>query len=378
MSRISKGARLVLDKSRRRWVIQDGQTRRGTRCHERDRATAERKLAEYIIGKRDPAQEVESTRDPNQAEIADVLHMEMKRITTLDDMPNHRKRELVAVCERVGNWFGKRYIRFVGELSGKIQRLYIAERGAPSAATRDLKILAAAINRNVTEEMGGAQTKFRPAVKANSDPRERWLTRDEAAKMIWAAWRARKGVKNPGSLGRHTSRHIARFILVGVYTGSRKGDICGAALMPTVGRGYIDIERGIFRRKPENKKATSKQQPTVPIPPKLLAHLRRWKRLGISKNAVVEFNGKPVSEIRAGFKSVVEMAGLATDVKKDKVIPHSLRHTAITWYLRDGVNIELVSQYCGVSEDVIRKHYRHEMPGQYNELLGSTRTFGRT
>jgi hypothetical protein len=44
------------------------------------------------------------------------------------------------------------------------------------------------------------------------------------------------------------------------------GDICGAALMPTVGRGYVDLNRGIFKRKPDNKKETSKRQPTVPIP----------------------------------------------------------------------------------------------------------------
>ena len=373
MSRQSKGARLVLDKSRGRWIIQDGQTRRGTGCDERDRAKAERRLAEYIIERHDPAEEVESAGNPNQAKISDVLHLEIKRLAALPHLPAERKRELIRVCERIGNWFGKRRILCVGELNGKIQKEYIADRAAPSAATRDLKILAAAINRNITEEMGGVQTKFRPAVKAVSDPRERWLSRDEAARMLWAAWRSRRDGK-----GRHTSRHIARFLLVGIYTGSRKGDICGAALMPTVGRGYIDVERGVFRRKPENKQATSKGQPTVPIPPRLLAHLRRWKRLGISRNAVVEFNGRPVREIKAGFDSVVEKAGLATEVKKDKVIPHSLRHTAITWYLRDGVQIELVSQYCGVTVKVIREHYRHEMPGQYNELLDATRTFGRT
>jgi hypothetical protein len=35
-----------------------------------------------------------------------------------------------------------------------------------------------------------------------------------------------------GKPGRHSSRYIARYILVAIYTGSRHGDICGAALMP--------------------------------------------------------------------------------------------------------------------------------------------------
>jgi hypothetical protein len=38
----------------------------------------------------------------------------------------------------------------------------------------------------------------------------------------------------------------------------------------------VDLDRGIFRRKPDDKKETSKRQPTVPIPPRLLAHMRRW------------------------------------------------------------------------------------------------------
>jgi site-specific recombinase XerD len=106
------------------------------------------------------------------------------------------------------------------------------------------------------------------------------------------------------------------------------------------------------------------------IPPRLLAHMRRWKRLGISNQAVIEF-------IKAGWNTVVEKAGLATEDKK-KVIRHTLRHTAITRYLDQGVDIELVSLYKGVSVQTIRKHYRHEMPGTFNPLLDASNRFGRS
>ena len=36
-------------------------------------------------------------------------------------------------------------------------------------------------------------------------------------------------------------------------------------------------------------------QPTVELYPGLLAHIRRWKRLGISNQSVIEYNGKPVA-----------------------------------------------------------------------------------
>jgi hypothetical protein len=42
--------------------------------------------------------------------------------------------------------------------------------------------------------------------------------------------------------------------------------------------------------------------------------------------------------------------------------------------LRKGIDIETVSQYCGVSPTVMRKHHRHETEGSYNELLGTRTT----
>jgi integrase len=169
------------------------------------------------------------------------------------------------------------------------RRRYAIERIHQAAAWRDLKIPAAAINRFLKKKVGGVQTRFSPVLPAAPQARERWLTRDEAARLIRAAFRQRGG-----RFSRPTARHIARYILVSLYTGSRHGDICGAALIPTIGRGYVDLDRGIFRRKPIDKKETGKRQPTVPIPPRLLAHMRHWQRLSVSKRAVIEFNGKPI------------------------------------------------------------------------------------
>jgi integrase len=401
MPRASKGPRLELkhykDRSPR-WIIRDGQQTLGTGCDERDRTGAERKLAEYILKKHDPAKALDRN-NPNQTKIADVLSLEMQRIAKAD-MPDWRKKELISLCQNMGNWFGD---RSVGDLDGELQERYASERRrfvmkkvngvrtsvvtdepAPIAAYRDLKILAAAINRYLKKKVGGVQARFSPVLPDAPEARERWLTRDEAARLIRFAWRQkRETVFRGGRSSHYTSRHIARFVLVGLYTGSRHGDICGAALMPTIGRGYVDLDRGIFTRKPDNKKATSKRQPTVPVPPRLLAHMRRWKRLGIGKQSVIEFNGKPISRIRSGWDTVVKAAGLATADPKMKIVRHTMRHTAITWYLtpdrRTGkaVDIETVSQYCGVSVATIRKTYRHVMPGTFDPILDAAHHFGR-
>jgi hypothetical protein len=64
-----------------------------------------------------------------------------------------------------------------------------------------------------------------------------------------------KGVKTE----RRSGRHVAKFILVGLYTGTRAGAICGAALQPTVGRGWIDVDRALFYRRPPRQRETNKR-----------------------------------------------------------------------------------------------------------------------
>jgi integrase len=371
MPRPSKGPRLVLFKAKGRttvWNIRDGQRTIGTGCTEGERAEAERKLAAYITAKHDPKSS-RSGGDPNAIKIADALSVYM----TEKIAQSARPKAGIAMIENLGTFFGERTI---GELNGTLQRDYAKQRGSQSAARRELETLAAAVNHHIKDMVGGVQTLFRPVLPDASPARERWLTRIEAARLIRAAWRKRE-VRNGKEMGRHTSRHIARFILVGLYTGTRAGAICSAGLIPTIGRGHVNLETGQFKRLAYGKKGTNKRQPTVDLPPRLLAHMRRWHRLGISTKAVVQYQGEPVLRVSNGWDGVVEKGGLATDIPQQKVIPHTLRHTAISWYLRSGVPIDQVSDYCGVSIQIIRKHYGHHMPGRDDGIIEASRRIGR-
>ena len=122
-------------------------------------------------------------------------------------------------------------------------------------------------------------------------------------------------------------QHVARFALIALYTGTRASAICGAALQPTAGHGWFDLDRGIFYRRPAGRGETKKRQPPVPIPGSLLAHLRRWKRRG--QRFAIEWNGQPVKAIEKAFANAVANAGLGPDVT-----PHILRHTAATWLMQ--------------------------------------------
>ncbi len=187
--------------------------------------------------------------------------------------------------------------------------------------------------------------------------REVWLTRSQAARLIRAAWRA-KQIMQDKRTKRSVGRHLARFILTGLYTGSRSGAICGAAVMPTIGRGHVDLEQGVFYRRAIGVRETKKRQPPVRLPDRLLAHLRRWNRLGIAKQAVVEWNGKPVRSVRKAFATAVKAAGL----DGLGITPHILRHTAATWAMQGGGDLWQIAGFLGMTVDVLERVYGHHHP----------------
>jgi integrase len=121
--------------------------------------------------------------------------------------------------------------------------------------------------------------------------------------------------------------------LIGQYTGTRAGAIASASPDPAVGRSYVDLERGVFYRLAQGKAETNKRQPPVKLPQRLLAHMRRWKRLKLIARHFVEFDGEGVRSVKTGFKHAVKLAKLS-----GKVTPHTLRHTAATWLMQAGVD----------------------------------------
>jgi integrase len=140
-------------------------------------------------------------------------------------------------------------------------------------------------------------------------------------------------------------RHIARFILIGIYTGTRASAIATASPYPEHGRSFVDLQRGIFYRKQIGKRATKKRQTPAPARLKLIAE------------CFVEFNGKPVASVKKGFKSAVGLAGLS-----GKVTPHTLRHTAATWLMQHGVPVWEAAGFLGMSAEVLLGTYGHHHP----------------
>ncbi|WP_244549819.1 tyrosine-type recombinase/integrase [Bradyrhizobium erythrophlei] len=156
-------------------------------------------------------------------------------------------------------------------------------------------------------------------------------------------------------------RHLARFILIGIYSGSRAGAIAAASPIPAAGRAFVDLDRGIYYRRRQGDARTNKRQPPVPIPPRLLTHLRRWHRTDAHAKHFVEFNGRPVTSVKTAFKSAVRLAGLGTGIS-----PHTLRHTAATWLMQRGADPWQAVGYLGMSLEVLLNTYGHHHPDYLN------------
>ncbi len=364
MPRKSKGPRLWLQPERRGrngelleravWVIRDRSIKRSTGFGETESAEAEKRLAGYIAEKHDPAAAVNNS--PERVPVADAIALYSEDIA-----PSHsRPAETATRLDRLLDYFGS---MMIGAIKGRTCRAYAESRGRASAARRELEDLRAALNHAFKE--GLIDRPVAVTLPQKSPGRQRWLERDEAARLLWAAWRLRQKYRGKDT-ERKTAQHVARFILVALYTGSRAGPVCGAAIRPTLRSAYVDLDAGIFYRKPPGARQTKKRAPPVPLPDRLLAHLRRWERLGISENFVVEWNGAPVVKINKAFRAVREAAGFDEDV-----IPHTLRHTAATWLARNGVPISEAADYIGMSIDTFERVYRHHAPGYQEQARNS-------
>ncbi len=229
---------------------------------------------------------------------------------------------------------------------------YVKAIGFTRSAAADLSILRAAINHAVKEQLLDRPVPV--ALPEKSLPRTRWLTRDEVAKLVWTAWRYRRTQDGePDEWG--ARKHLARWMLIAHYTGTRKGAILSAAFDQRPGAGFMDLDAGVWHRQVIGKRATKKRQPAIPIPAPLLAHLLRWKKNG--QKFAVEFKGQPVDRIDKAFRLLVAESGFEKDV-----VPHTFRHTAITWGMQRGIEPYDAAGYFGLNLQTLLDVYGHHHP----------------
>lgn len=165
--------------------------------------------------------------------------------------------------------------------------------------------------------------------------RDRWLTREEAERLLTSAKQA----------------HVGVFIALALYTAGR----AGALLALTWDRvdfsaGIIDLGKGQGNKRRAKVRLHDRLRPILEQ-----AHADR------TTEYVVEHGGSGVASVKVGFRNAAIRAGLPG------VTPHVLRHTAATWMAQRGVSLDKIAAYLGNSAATVESVYAHHHPDHMAE-----------
>lgn len=399
MGRPPKGARLhlrkgIVDRRSGRelapiYYIKDGHRSFSTGCGPERLAEAEAQLAAYLAKKGKPvAPARNSATDP-----ADVLIAEVVALYAREKAPKAADPKAVAArLSVVLEWWGEMTVAdirrssclaYVTHRQTQPVRSYKNPKTAPrvtaAGARRELEDLSAAVSWWAGEHPLTYKPVFTlpPPTESSRDA----LSPSQAAALLWAAmgWRRQPdgSWKRLSKSAVANRRHLRRFILLGLYSGSRPGVLPKLQWSASDDSAWVDLEKGwVYRRGRREADTPTKRRPMIRIPKRLLAHMKRWRAMDEAKSVelaaalrppittVLHHGGEPIGgKIRKGYANVVADAGLHPEIT-----PHWHRHTCATWLMEDNVPMRLAAQYLGMTVRTLEKHYAHHRPGHQAEV----------
>jgi integrase len=313
------------------WHIRHGRRRVSTGCT--DRAAAEAVLAAYLIAAGKP---------PTAPAIAVIL----------DRYLADRRERAIPGADRLG-WAHKPLTRILGAkppeaITEADCRRYAARRrreGVTDATIRtELAALRAALRWAAEPDIALAAAAPKISLPPRPESRVRWLTRDEAAKLLDAC----------------RAHHVRLFVTIALHTGARSGAILGLTW------DRVDLVSRLIDFREPGRPRTRKRRVPVPINDTLHAALTEAAALSTAET-VIEYAGGAVARIKHAFRDTAARAHLAG------VTPHVLRHTAVTWLLQGGVDPWQVAGFTGMTVEMVQQVYGHHHP---EHLRAAARALG--
>lgn len=354
MPRPAKGARLWFDRKAGHWFIRDGSVKRSTGCGLESRQGAEGQLRDYIGQKYTPP----SDSHPARLLVSDILTYYAREVA-----PGQKSQATSFSIERLIDWWGSRTL---ADVKRSTCQEYVTHRKAQpirqatktktpklvseETARRELTVLRAAINAYHSETPLDALPVVTLPQASNARPD--WLRRSDAAALL----RATRAMED-----KDAARALKRFVLIGIYTGTRSGAIRRLGWVPNTLGGYVDIKAGVIHRRGDEEGETKKRRPSIRIPDRLKGFLQRWRAEDMGRETpvafMIHFRGKPVDKQRKSWATARTAAGLG-----EEVTPHILRHTAASWLMLAGADIWDAANYLGMSPKMLEDVYGHHHP----------------
>lgn len=155
---------------------------------------------------------------------------------------------------------------------------------------------------------------------AKPEPRDRYLTREEASKLLDGA----------------ASHHIRLAIILMLATAAR------VEAIRELTWDRVDMERGLIHLRDPADRTKRKGRATVPMNRSARVALEHARQAALTDH-VIEWAGRPVKSIRRGLETAARNAGLTG------VSAHVLRHSSAVWLAEAGVSMEEIAQYLGHS-----------------------------
>ncbi len=312
--------RLVRTAGRDAWVIRHQRRRQSTGCA--DRASAELVLAAYV-------------RDLERAQLPaiGIAGMLDRYLATRVEAKRPGAERLRWAHKPLAAHFGARPPEAIGEDECAAYRREREAAGAAASTIRtEIQALRAALTWAEGRKLIGRVGKL--PLPPRSPPRERWLTRSEADRLVAAC-------KAP---------HIRLFVLVALHTTAR----ASAILELRWDRVELEQRRIDFRL--PGRGTTKKGRAQVPINDTLQAAL--VSAYGFRTTSyVIEWAGDRVASVKTGFREATRRAGLPG------VTPHTLRHTGATWMAQMAVPWWQIAGMMGHSSPrMVEDTYGHHHP----------------
>jgi integrase len=165
----------------------------------------------------------------------------------------------------------------------------------------------------------------------DSAPRDRYLTKDEAKRLVDAA----------------VTPHVRVFLAVALFTGARKGSILALKW------DQVNFVTGMIDFQEPGRKLTNKRRAIVPMNNSLRAVMVE-AYTARQTEYVVEYGGGPVPYgLRWSFAKLCERAQLTW-----RPTPHHIKHSVASWMAMERVPIDQAADWLATDPKTLRRTYR--------------------
>ena len=198
---------------------------------------------------------------------------------------------------------------------------------APGTVRTELEYLRACLNLRYGK---GHNRVWMPV---GSPPRDRYLTREEVAKLL-------EHVGTP---------HVRLFIILAIATGARMSAVLELRW------DQVDFKHRTINFNQAGREQNNKRRPEVPLNARSYEALEQAAR-GALTDHVIEWDGQQVKSIKKAIRMAAKRSGVPCS-------PHVFRHTAGVWMAQADVPMQKISQFLGhTSTRVTERTYARYSP----------------